>query len=241
MAESDTRASDPPESLQLLAEEVVLDLPAVELVLSNAARAAAAGVGLSCGITYLTRYGVFTVASSDERANAVDEMQYGAGDGPCLEALHSRTPVRVDDLATETRWGHYRELALQAGVRSSLSLPLIADERAVGALNVYSTAVGPLPADQEAAALLATSQVIGVLHTVRLLAAGMLRDPDTVRRFQARHELDIATGMLMVRHSCSDARARAMLTEQATERGIAVPEFVAGVIASGDREPGATT
>jgi GAF domain-containing protein len=217
----------------LLAEEVVLELPAVEHLLLDAARAAAAGVGLSCGITYVARYGVLTVASSDERANAVDEIQYSTDEGPCLEALRTRTVVRVEDQRADTRWRAYRELAVAAGVRSSLSLPLIVDDRAAGALNVYSTQVGPLPADQEAAAMLAASQVTGVLQAVRRLASGLLADPHAARSVQARHELDIAVGILTVQHSCSDTDARTMLTEQAKDRGVSVAQFAAELIAGG--------
>ena len=151
----------------------------------------------------------------------VHEMQAdGTGDGPCREALRTRTVVRVTDLETETRWGSYRDLAIQAGVRSSLSLPLIVDNDAVGALNVYSTQVGPLPADLEAAALLASRQVTGILHAVRHLAAGLLRHPRAARDLQARHELDIATGILMSERGCSGPEARTILFEQASTQAI---------------------
>lgn len=227
------------ESLRLLAEELVLDLPAVDELLVEAARAAATGVGLSCGITYVARYGVITVASSDEHAHAVDEIQYGLSVGPCLEALHTRSEVRVDDLRTETRWGGYPQLALQAGMRSSMSLPVLAeDQSAAGALNVYSTSVGPLPADQEAAALLAASQVGGILQSVRRTAAQLVADPDWVREFRARHELDIAIGMLMVQQDCTADEAAAMLATHARDRGVTVADIVARTIDSSRRERG---
>jgi GAF domain-containing protein len=230
VSDAGTTGAEPSDALLLLAEEVVLDLPAVEQLLLDAARAAAAGVGLSCGITYVARYGVLTVASSDERANGVDEIQYGADEGPCLEALRTRTVVQVEDQVTDTRWGAYRERAVAAGVRSSLSLPLIVDDRAAGALNVYSTQVGPLPADQEAGAMLAASQVTGVLQAVRRLAAGLLRDPDAVRDVQARHQLDIAVGILMAQHGCTDTDARTMLDEQAKARGMSISQLATELI-----------
>lgn len=237
MAIPDPTLAGLPESLRVLVEEIFLDLPAVEQALGEAVQAAAAGIGLSCGITYVARYGVLTVASSDERANAVDEMQYGTGDGPCLEALRTRTVVRVTDLETETRWGSYRDLAIQAGVRSSLSLPLIVDNDAVGALNVYSTQVGPLPADLEAAALLASRQVTGILHAVRHLAAGLLRHPRAARDLQARHELDIATGILMSERGCSGPEARTILFEQASTQGIPVQHLATRMLAGHPPRP----
>jgi GAF domain-containing protein len=219
-----------PETLLLLAEEIVLDLPAVDHLLQDAARSAAANIGLSCGITYLARYGVVTVASSDERARAVDEIQYGVGAGPCLEALRTGAVVRVDDLATDERWGSYRDQALHAGVRSSVSFPLTVAGRSVGALNVYSAAVGPMPADQEAAAMLISSQVGGVLQAVRSLAATMLRDDEAVTTFQQRHELDIATGMIMSEHGCTDAAARVLLHEQAAAQDVPLATVVARML-----------
>ena len=80
----------PEDHLHLLAEEIALSLPAVEEVLSDVVAATAADLGRSCGITYRARYGNITVASSDGRANALDELQYGFGAGPCLEAMHTR-------------------------------------------------------------------------------------------------------------------------------------------------------
>lgn len=238
MADPGTTGGEPSDAPLWLAEDVVLDLPAVEQLLLDAARSAAAGVGLSCGITYVARYGVLTVASSDERANTVDEIQYGIDEGPCLEAVRTGSVVRVDDQLADSRWGAYRGLAVAAGVRSSLSLPLIVDDRSVGALNVYSTQFGPLPADQEAAAMLAANQVTGVLQAVRRLAAGLLRDPDAARGVQARHELDIAVGILMVQHSCSDTRARSILTERAKARGVSVSSCAAELIATSGPAPG---
>jgi len=241
MADPAESRSGRSESLRLLAEELVLELPTVDELLVDAARAAAGGVGLSCGITYVARYGVITVASSDERAYAVDEIQYGLSVGPCLEALHTGAEVRVDDLRAETRWGGYPQLALLTGMRSSTSLPVLADDQvAVGALNVYSTTVGPLPADQEAAAILATSQVGGILQSVRRTAAQLVSDPDWVREFRARHELDIAVGVLMVQQGCGAEEAAALLAQRALEKGLTVADIVARIIDSSGRKPGPT-
>lgn len=220
------------ETAQLLAEETLLALPATEQLLADAARAAADGVGLSCGITYVARYGAVTVASSDALASAVDEIQYSAGDGPCLEALRTGEAVPVDDQAADRRWGPYPRQALAAGVRSSLSLPLVSGEETVGALNVYSVTVGPIAADQEAAAILAGNQVTGILIAVRRMAANLLSDPDAIRRFQDRHELDVATGVLMSRHGCTFDQARDMLIAQAADERVSVPELVARTIAA---------
>lgn len=241
MAGSPAATGGSSETVQLLAEEALLAMPATDELLHDAARAAAHGVGLSCGITYLARYGAVTVAGSDARANAVDEIQYSGGTGPCLEALHTGVVVRVHDLAVETRWGGYRDLALQAGVRASLSLPLLVADQAIGALNVYSTERGPLPADQEAAALLSANQVTGMLATVRRLAANLVKDPEAAHLFQARHQLDIATGILMSQHGCTADQARDLLSDRANDKGIPIADVVAHTIAASGLGSGSTS
>lgn len=77
-------------------------------------------------------------AASDEWARCLDEMQYVEHEGPCLDAARTGNTFRLRDLAQEQRWPAYVPRALAAGVRSVLSLPLAAEGRLIGALNLYS-------------------------------------------------------------------------------------------------------
>jgi GAF domain-containing protein len=229
MADHDNAGST--QHLRLIAEELVLQLPAVEQVLQGAAVAAAVTAGHSCGITYLTLYGALTVASSDQTANAVDELQYGSGAGPCLEALRTGAPVRVEDTLAETRWGHYPQLAAQAGVRSSLSYPVLMGGRSVGAINVYSASPGPWAADQDATLLLLSNQVAGILQAVQSMAEDLIRDPRSAAAFRERHDLDVATGIVMARRGCSSEDARAAINAEASRRQAPVSTVAADLLA----------
>lgn len=82
------------------------------------------GESLSCGITLQPNGRPLTVASSDQFASQVDELQYGLDQGPCLSAVRTGQVVRIDDLSADTRWRRYAVRALAHGVRSSLSFPL---------------------------------------------------------------------------------------------------------------------
>ena len=123
---------------------LLLSTRSVEGFLDDLAAAAAASspVPMSCGITLAQQRRPTTVASSDALARSVDEGQYGTGQGPCLQALHDGHVVEVADFAAERRWGTYPAYALAFGVRSSLSVPLVADDLTVGALNLYAGATG---------------------------------------------------------------------------------------------------
>src|SRR4051812_40283189 len=64
-----------------------------------------------------------TVALTGEVALAVDEAQYEAGEGPCIEAAEGNL-TSVPDVATIVKWPAFREAAASMGLRSSLSIPL---------------------------------------------------------------------------------------------------------------------
>jgi GAF domain-containing protein len=79
-----------------------------------------------------------TTVSTAEIAVIIDRHQYATDEGPCLEAMRTQTVVRVDSFDDETRWPRFVPEVRTQGVHSSLSLPLVAVDSAVGALNLYS-------------------------------------------------------------------------------------------------------
>jgi GAF domain-containing protein len=96
----------------------------------------------ACGVTVRRDGQPFTAASTGELAAAVDELQYGTDEGPCLDALRVGVVIHVDDLAADDRWDNYRPPAVAHGVASSLSLPLTVEGEILGALNFYAVAAG---------------------------------------------------------------------------------------------------
>ena len=122
-------------------QNLLLDWPDVVGFLHQLAALSAALVPrTSCGVTMRRDDQAATVASSDEFAMLLGEIQYGRGHGPCLQALRTGERVKVPDLATDDRWGEYRLHALAAGARSSVSLPLTVNDATIGSVNLYSRA-----------------------------------------------------------------------------------------------------
>jgi PAS domain S-box-containing protein len=60
------------------------------------------------------------------------------GKGPTGTAIRTQKPSRCNNMLTDPKFAPWREAALQRGYASSIVLPLIADGRAFGALNIYS-------------------------------------------------------------------------------------------------------
>lgn len=92
-----------------------------------------------CSISLIQRKKPVTVASSEESAVRLDETQYSSGDWPCLSAIRQQVVVHVPDLTNDHRWPAFTAAALEAGVGSSLSVPLVLEGEAIAGLNLYST------------------------------------------------------------------------------------------------------
>lgn len=118
------------------------------------------------GVTVVEHGRAATAAATADFVRAVDDAQYESGSGPCLEAADRGKPVAVADTAADGRWPHFALIARQHGIRSSLSLPLIAGDSTLGALNIYSRAVHSLgdAASQALAAAVAENAAIAVAN-----------------------------------------------------------------------------
>ncbi|WP_420036608.1 ANTAR domain-containing response regulator [Streptomyces sp. cg28] len=74
---------------------------------------------------------------------ALVSVQLRSGDGPIPVAEESGTPVDATDLLRDRRWPRYRAVALDSGVRSSVTLPFRSADLTV-TLSLYSFRVGAL-------------------------------------------------------------------------------------------------
>jgi hypothetical protein len=61
----------------------------------------------------------YTAAYTGQLALDLDELQYGKGYGPCLDASAAATTLSLPDMSTEDRWPDWAARAAEAGARSS--------------------------------------------------------------------------------------------------------------------------
>ncbi len=97
-----------------------------------------AGPADMAGITMLVDGHPGTGVFTDPEAPEIDEAQYSAGTGPCLEAFRQQRVFRIDSTANEPRWPEFAKAAAAHGIGSTLSLPVSARRESLGALNLYS-------------------------------------------------------------------------------------------------------
>ena len=65
-----------------------------------------------------------------------DESEFGKG--PTGEAIRTRKPMVVNDIATDARMAPWRQEVLKRGYHSSISLPLVHQDEVIGILKIYS-------------------------------------------------------------------------------------------------------
>src|SRR6202041_2583544 len=99
--------------------------------------------GMRCSISLLDedglhlRYGVAESLPEAYRA-ATDGISIGPSVGSCGTAAYLRQPVFVSDIASDPRWVKYRHFAIQNGLRSAWSTPMMShDGKVLGTFGMY--------------------------------------------------------------------------------------------------------
>src|SRR5687767_10451318 len=115
------------------------------------------------GITMMRDGKLETSIFTDPETLDIDQAQYDADEGPCLDAFRDQAPYRIADMEAETRWPAFVRRCMDHGIGSTLSVPLqIEGEPAFGALNFYShpTDAAPKESDELAAAFAAGASTV---------------------------------------------------------------------------------
>jgi hypothetical protein len=86
------------------------------------------------------------VGVSDLVTEAVEQVEYTLGDGPCMAAYRTKFPVFDEDLGDDEdgRWPEFRRGAVAVGIRAAFGFPLLIDQVCIGAMNLYHDRPGAL-------------------------------------------------------------------------------------------------
>lgn len=77
------------------------------------------------------------VSATSEVVTHLEHIQDDTREGPCQEALATRSIVSISDLAQVDRWATYRVEAVSRGIHAVVGVPLCVGERCVGSMDVY--------------------------------------------------------------------------------------------------------
>jgi len=171
------------------------------------------------GVSLIEGRRVSTPAASDDVPAQVDAIQYETDQGPCVDAIREHETFRIDDLASEDRWGEFsRRAAEETGVASMLSFRLFAQGDTMGALNLYSKQRSAF--DDEA---LAVGSVFATHAAVAL--AGAQQNEQMDKALQSRDVIGQAKGILMAQQNVSADEAFDILRRASQRMNIKLREL----------------
>jgi GAF domain-containing protein len=221
--------------LRELSRVVLVDRTLNE-VLTDVTRIAARGIpgAEATSITLLRDDKAFTAAYYGEMALAADELQYEHGYGPCMDAGRGGVLLRVDDMATETRWPDYvAHVQATTPVRSSLSVPLPYQGSSIGALNNYSSVPSAfdnpesLRAGQEVAEVVAVAVANADAHHQLGEQARNMR-----LAMESRAVIEQAKGVLMAQRRIDAEQAFEILREASQRYNRKLRDIALGIVES---------
>ncbi|KAF4410633.1 MULTISPECIES: ANTAR domain-containing response regulator [Streptomyces] len=156
-------------------------------------------------------------------------VQWETGDGPVRAALESGRPAAAEDLLRDGRWPRYRARALEAGLRSSLTLPFRRRSLTV-TVTLYGFRPGLLEDPRHGAAALlgdlATSGIVRDLQNRRMRAE--LEQLGTA--LHSRPVVDQACGIVMYVLGCDAETAFALLRRMSQHTNRKLSDLAAALV-----------
>ena len=167
-----------------------------------------------------------TLASTSELASSADDAQYALDEGPCLEVVDNADFFRSGDVGRDERWPAWGPRAAELGLRSLLSVQLLAQGKPIGALNMYSREAGRFAERDvvDLAALYATHAALA------LAAVEQLSGLETA--MSSRHTIGLAQGVLMERYGLGPDQAFGLLQRMSSTTNVKLREVAAEVVAT---------
>jgi anti-anti-sigma factor len=184
----------------------------------------------------LRRHGqLTTVAASDQTVLDMDTDQYTAGEGPCVDASVEGRWFHAESLDAEIRWPRFTPRARALGINAILSAPLMAQDRPVGALNIYSrTASAFAPKDQKLASVFAVEASI-ILSDTWARGSDSQHSVRYQEALRTRQTIALAQGVVMERLGVSQDDAYTVLRSFAQQTSQPLHRRAQEVVASARR------
>lgn len=180
------------------------------------------------------------MASSSPAAQAMDEIQYDFGDGPCMTASREQATVHITDLEDNERWPQYSATVLGHGVRSILAVPFRLEGDTRAALNLYSHRPGRF----EGRVLELAQDFVSQTSMALRLAVRFAHYSDAAANLKATLEtrtvIDVAVGVIMAQNRCSQKEAFELLRTASSTRNTKLHSVAASIVASLGQGPART-
>lgn len=178
-------------------------------------------------ITVRNRDSYETLASTSDVAVRADAAQYALKEGPCIEGADQGHWYQSPDVPQDPRWPRWGPSAGRLGVRSLLSVRLVANGHPFGALNMYCERAGGFSdEEQPGLALLFCQHAAAALTSIRLVS-------NLGNALDSRSEIGLAQGILMGRYGMTKSAAWSALSRTSQQTNTKLRDVAQDVIRTG--------
>ncbi|WP_127783852.1 GAF and ANTAR domain-containing protein [Rhodococcus sp. X156] len=220
------------ESVHALGRIVLDETPLADVVAQVATLAKECIPGAhEVSVTVLKGTRAATFASTGEVALRLDERQYSTGHGPCLVAATSGRTVLVADMRAETRWPDYTPRAVQAGVLSSVSVPLPLRGETVGGLNIYVTRTDVIDDFAMEVAKHFAGYAAVAITNAHLYATTAELAQQMDQAMESRAVIEQAKGIIMGERRCTEDEAFQILVQVSQDANRKLRDVAAALVA----------
>jgi GAF domain-containing protein len=190
---------------------------------------------LSCGddggVTLLDREGPRTAVATSEAARRVDSFQYEADTGgPCVDAYRRQQVLRIDSTSDDPRWPEFAMAAATAGIRSTLSLPLVVAGDGLGALNIYCHEEKGFSEADEALAMTFASYASVALANARVYWRTQRLADQLEQALSTRGVIEQAKGIIIAEQGCSADEAFQLLVNASQRSHMKLHDLAADLV-----------
>ena len=174
------------------------------------------------------------VASSSEESRLLEVCQLQSDEGPCLDCVRSGESVISVDLELDrSRWPTFAQVALRAGFRSVVAVPMRLRDQTVGGLNMFHE----LPAsmivdDQRLAQALADVATIGILQQRTTHRSSLLAE-QLQNALNSRVMIEQAKGVLAERNRIDMETAFRALRRYARDHNEKLADVARAIVRGG--------
>jgi GAF domain-containing protein/ANTAR domain-containing protein len=175
------------------------------------------------------------VYATSARAAGLEELQFALGEGPCVDAFASGSPVLVPELAASSWQVRWPGFTMEAGTAAVFAFPLASGAIRVGVLGLYRDAPGSLSPGALADVLVCADVALQLVLHSRAAAdgdgAGWAHDRPAHNGWSDDHaQVYQATGMVSAQRGVGLEEALALLRAHAFAHDQALGEVAAAVV-----------
>jgi GAF domain-containing protein len=199
-------------------------------VLANDTIDGSAFVGLTMSVDGRLQTPVFTSEESPE----IDSAQYDTGIGPCLDSYRDGVINVIPSTSDDVRWAPFSDACLAHGVRSTMSVPVVAKDETVGALNFYARSEHAFDEGDETLGTAFAAQAAIVIDNARAYWAAKALGEQLTQALETRIVIEQAKGLLMAAGATS-AEAFRMLRKASQRENRKLHLIAADLVAEAEQ------